>query len=74
MEKITTAHKEETSEQQEAEKAPAVAANLAQIRNVFLVRSGRGLSVVNQEPEPNKVVGPTKEWWRRGNYISILSC
>ena len=66
LEKITTAHKGQTNEQAEAEKAPVVATNLAQIRNVFLVRSGRGLSVVDQKSEANQAVRPTEDWWRRG--------
>ena len=66
LEKITTAHKEETSEQAEAANTPALAANLAQIRNVFLVRSGRGLSVVTQKGEANQAVSSSEDWWRRG--------
>ena len=46
LEKITNPKEREAAQQAEAEKAPALAANLAQIRNVFLVRSGRGLSVI----------------------------
>jgi len=66
FEKITTAHKEETSEQAEAANTPALAANLAQIRNVFLVRSGRGLSVASQKNEATQEVSSSEEWWRRG--------
>ena len=43
----------------EAEKAPALAANLAQIRNVFLVRSGRGLSVIEPKEAANQDVSAT---------------
>jgi hypothetical protein len=37
LEKITNPKEREAAKKAEAEKAPALAANLAQIRNVFLV-------------------------------------
>jgi len=52
--------------QAEAEKTPALAANLAQIRNIFLVRSGRGLSVVGPKEAANQEVSRAGDWWRRG--------
>ena len=58
--------KEGATEQAEAENTPALAANLAQIRNVFLVRSGHGLSVVTQKGEANQAVSSSEDWWRRG--------
>jgi hypothetical protein len=58
---------------QEAQEPRALAANLAQNRNIFLVRSGRGLSVVEPKPEANQGVNPTGEWGG-GNRITILSC
>jgi len=67
FEKITTAHKEEPSEQAQAEKAPGLAANLAQIRNVFLVRSGRGLAVVDEKSENFRWVSDGRDWRRGGD-------
>jgi len=41
-------------------------ANLAQNRNIFLVRSGRGLSVIEPKPEANQGVNPSDDWWAGG--------
>jgi hypothetical protein len=51
---------------QEAQEPRALVANLAQNRNIFLVRSGRGLSVIEPKPKANQGVNPTSNWWRRG--------
>ena len=51
---------------QQVQEAHALAPNLAQNRNIFLVRSGRGLSVIEPKPEANQDVSPTGDWWRRG--------
>ena len=40
--------------------------NLERFRNVLLVKSGRGLSVIGPKPETNKAVSNKKNWWRRG--------
>ncbi len=66
LEKITNPKEREAAKNAEAEKAPALAANLAQIRNVFLVRSGRGLSVIGPKEPANQAVSRSGEWWRRG--------
>jgi len=50
----------------EAQEPRALAANLAQIRNVFLVRSGRGLSVIEPKSTAKKELSPVSDWWRRG--------
>jgi len=51
---------------QEAQEPRALVANLAQNRNIFLVRSGRGLSVIEPKPEAKQDVSPSGNWWRRG--------
>jgi hypothetical protein len=51
---------------QQVQEPHALAPNLAQNRNIFLVRSGRGLSVFEPKPEANQDVSPTGDWWRRG--------
>jgi len=66
LEKITKPKECEAAHQAEAEKAPALAANLAQIRNVFLVRSGRGLSMIGPKEVENQSLSPSTDWWRRG--------
>ena len=66
LEKITNPKDRDAARQAEAEKAPAMAANLAQIRNVFLVRSGRGLSVIGPKEAANQEVSRGSDWWRRG--------
>ena len=58
---------------QQVQEAHALAPNLAQNRNIFLVRSGRGLSVIEPKPEANQDVSPTGDWWRRGNRIFTVS-
>ena len=50
----------------EAQESPVLAANLAQIRNVFLVRSGRGLSVIEPKTSERQGVSRESDWWRRG--------
>jgi hypothetical protein len=42
LEKITSPKTEEAVQQSEVANAPTLGSNLAQIRNVFVVRSGRG--------------------------------
>jgi integrase len=66
LEKITNPKEREAMQKTETEKAPALAANLAQIRNVFLVRSGRGLSVIGPKELANQAVNRSSDWWRRG--------
>jgi integrase len=66
LEKLTKAEKVETEAELKAENAPALAANMAQIRNVFLVRSGRGLAVVQPKSEESQDVNRSGNWWRRG--------
>src|SRR5262249_31110264 len=51
---------------QQAQGPHALAPNLAQNRNIFLVRSGRGLSVIEPKTQNNGTVSPTEDWWRRG--------
>src|SRR5262249_39152084 len=51
---------------QQAQEPRALVANLAQNRNIFLVRTGRGLSVIEPKPEANQAVNATEDWWRRG--------
>jgi hypothetical protein len=62
---------QQIAEGQPAEKAEAVSggqspANLERFRNVLLVRSGRGLSVVSSKEATNQELNPTSRWWRRG--------
>jgi hypothetical protein len=40
--------------------------NLAQFRNILLVRSGRGLSVIEPKSPTNRQVSASENWWRRG--------
>jgi hypothetical protein len=67
LEKITNPKEREAARDAEGDKAPALAANLAQIRNVFLVRSGRGLSVIGPKEPANQAVNRSGEWWGGGN-------
>lgn len=57
LENIQKVQAEEKANEGQKEEAPALAANLAQIRNVFLVRKGRGLALAEQNQEVN--------WWRQ---------
>jgi hypothetical protein len=66
---------QQIAERQPAEKAEAVSggqspANLERFRNVLLVRSGRGLSVVSQKEATNQELNPTSNWW--GGGIELL--
>jgi hypothetical protein len=61
LENITSSQREKSEE-----KSLSVATNLAQIRNVFLVRSGRGLAVVQQKTHEDQVITRPENWWRRG--------
>ncbi len=58
LEKITTDQKDKKAGEAQEEQTPALAVNLAQNRNILLVRKGRGLALA-QENQPVK-------WWRRG--------
>jgi len=58
LEKITTVQKDRAKGEAVKEKSPALAVNLAQNRNIIMVRQGRGLALA----EGNQGV----EWWRRG--------
>ncbi len=44
----------------------ASSSDLAQIRNVFLVRSERGLSVIGPKTSGRQGVSRNRDWWRRG--------
>ncbi len=66
LEEITKPKEKESEHTAETEKGPAAPPNLAQIRNVFLVRSGRGLSVIGPKEPSNQAVSPSSDWWRRG--------
>ena len=66
LEKITNAKAREAARQTDADQAPSMVANLAQIRNVFLVRSGRGLSVIEPKELINQSLSSSVDWWRRG--------
>jgi len=57
LEKITTIQDKKSGEAQE-EQTPALAMNLAQNRNILMVRQGRGLALAEENQEVN--------WWRRG--------
>ena len=58
LEKITAVQKDKKAGVAQEEQTPALAVNLAQNRNILLVRKGRGLALA-QENQPVK-------WWRRG--------
>jgi len=58
LEKITTVQKDRAKGEAVEGKTPALAVNLAQNRNIIMVRQGRGLALA----EGNQGV----EWWRRG--------
>ncbi len=58
LDEITSAQKSQKVEENREENTPALAANLAQIRNIFLVRKGRGLALAQENQEVS--------WWRRG--------
>ena len=66
LNEMTSPKNRELASQAETVNAPAPVENLAQIRNVFVVRSGRGLSVVAPKVEPNQSDNPSSNWWRRG--------
>ncbi len=62
---------QQITEGQPAEKAEAVSsgqnpANLERFRNVLLVKSGRGLSVISPKDATNQELNSTSKWWRRG--------
>jgi Phage integrase family len=62
---------QQIAEGQPAEQAEAVSGgqrptNLERFRNVLLVRSGRGLSVVSPKDQINEGLNSTSDWWRRG--------
>jgi len=40
--------------------------NLERFRNVLLVRSGRGLSVIDPKNATNQELNSSSNWWRRG--------
>jgi len=58
LEKITTIQKDKKSGEAQEEQTPALAMNLAQNRNILMVRQGRGLALAEENQEVN--------WWRRG--------
>ncbi len=64
LEKITTVQKDRDKSEAVEEQTPALAANLAQNRNILMVRRGRGLALA----EENQGV----EWWRRGESNPFL--
>jgi integrase len=55
-------------EQQQTEVADTsqTATNPEHFRNILLVRSGRGLSVIDQKIESNQKLTRASDWWRRG--------
>ena len=62
---------QQIAEGQPTEKAEAVStdeipSNLERFRNVLLVRSGRGLSVIDPKNTTNQELNSTSNWWRRG--------
>jgi len=58
LEKITTVQSDRAKGDAVGEHTPALAANLAQNRNILMVRKGRGLALAEQTQGV--------EWWRRG--------
>jgi site-specific recombinase XerD len=69
LEKITNRELREAAQEPKSDQADSTGkteSNSAQIRNVFLVRSGRGLSVVKRKEQPDQSVTREDEWWRRG--------
>jgi len=58
LEKITADQKVLRAGETQEGQAPALAVNLAQNRNIFMERKGRGLALAQE----NQGV----EWWRRG--------
>jgi len=73
LDKITNPKEREAARQADSEKASALAANLAQIRNVFLVRSGRGLSVIKPKGPANQAVSSSSEWSGGEKYTRCVS-
>jgi integrase len=65
-EALEAAGKQNENRANDAQQPAALAANLAQIRNVFLVRSGRGLSVIEPKTSQQQGVSRESDWWRRG--------
>ena len=65
LEKITTVQKDKKEGEAELEQAPALVGNLAQNRNIFMYRKGRGLAQVQENQQV--------EWWGGGNRISLLT-
>src|SRR5262245_6926794 len=62
---------QQITEGQQTDKAEAVSSgeiptNLERFRNVLLVRSGRGLSVIDPKNTTNQELNSTSKWWRRG--------
>jgi hypothetical protein len=62
---------QQIAEGQSAEKTEAVSGgknptNLERFRNVLLVKSGRGLSVVSPKDATNQELNSNSNWWRRG--------
>jgi hypothetical protein len=66
LEQITNPKDEQPAEPVQAANALGSSTNLAQIRNVFVVRSGRGLSVIDPKTLENHDLRPVDDWWRRG--------
>jgi len=58
LEKITTVQNDRAKGKVVEEQTPALAANLAQNRNILLVRKGKGLALAQENQEV--------KWWRRG--------
>jgi len=58
LEKITTDQKDKKAGEAHEEQTPALAVDLAQNRNILMVRKGRGLALAEENQEV--------EWWRRG--------
>jgi hypothetical protein len=54
------------SDMKEMQGSRALATNLAQSGTFFLVRRGRGLSVVVSKTSEEQGVSPEGNWWRRG--------
>ena len=63
---LEAAGKEHETRAKEEQEPRALATNSAQIRNVFLVRSGRGLSVIEPKTVQNQKLSRESDWWRRG--------
>ena len=62
FEQIAQQQSEQIAEVSNGEKST----NLAHFRHVTLVRSGRGLSEVEQKSELNQPISSSTDWWRRG--------